>query len=114
MIKAVCHCGNIILSVNFLPGTYTQCNCSICRRLATKWLYYKTSEVKIRFKTEPSKTYQWGDKSIDFHHCPICGCATHYSSAAGTDYDRIAINANMLDPNAIKNLKTRLFNGAEM
>lgn len=114
MIKAQCHCGNIELSVENLPDEFTQCNCSICRRLAAKWIYYKTDKVQVSHKNEPSQTYIWGDKCIAFHHCPECGCATHYSSVAGSDFDRIAINANMLDPNTIKNLKTRRFNGAEM
>lgn len=114
MIKAQCHCGNIELSAQYLPESLTECNCSICRRLATKWIYYKTEEVQVSEKMQPSKKYVWGDKCITFHHCPVCGCATHYSSIPGTDFDRIAINANMLEPKAIKNLKTRRFNGADM
>jgi len=114
MIKAQCHCGNIELTANYIPDTLTQCNCSICRRLAAKWVYYKSDEVKVSFQNQPSKTYIWGDKDIAFHHCPTCGCATHYTSMPNPDFDRIAVNANMLEPNAIKNLKTRRFNGAEM
>ena len=114
MLKAQCHCSNIVLTAKYLADELTECNCSICRRLASKWIYYKSVEVKVSFKTCPPKTYTWGDKCIAFHHCPICGCATHYSSVDGSDFDRIAINANMLEPNTIKNLKTRRFNGADM
>lgn len=114
MIKAKCHCGNVELTTEYIPDTLTECNCSICRRLSAKWIYYKTQEVSITCNTYPTKTYIWGDKCIAFHHCPNCGCATHYSSVEGSGFDRIAINANMLEPNVIKNLKTRRFNGAEM
>jgi len=114
MIKAQCHCGNIELTTEYLPDEYTVCNCSICRRLATKWMYYKTDEVRVTHNKEPTHTYVWGDKCIAFHHCPLCGCATHYTSVPNLEFDRIAINANMLDPKLIEFLKIRRFNGADM
>ena len=77
-------------------------------------MYFKSDEVKISYKTHDSKSYEWGDKDISFQHCPLCGCTTHYEGTATSGLDRIAINANMLDANTIKNLKTRRFNGAEM
>ncbi|MFK8012076.1 MAG: GFA family protein [Marinicellaceae bacterium] len=114
MINAQCHCGNIELFADYIPDTLTQCNCSICRKLATKWIYYKSSEVKVTYKNRPTQTYIWGDKCIAFHHCPICGCATHYTSVPDSNFDRIAINANMLELKLIESLKIRRFNGAEM
>jgi len=114
MITAQCHCGNIELSAKYIPDSFTECNCSICQRYSARWLYYKSDEVKIKTHKQTTQAYLWGDKSIAFHHCPCCGCVTHYSSVAETDFDRIAINANMLEANVIKNLKTRRFNGADM
>jgi len=114
VITAQCHCGNIKLEAKYLPDTLTECNCSICRRLAARWLYYKSKEVKITSTQSPPYSYVWGDKEIAFQHCPLCGCSTHYESVENSDFDRIAINANMLDPKHIENLKIRRFNGAEM
>ena len=114
MIQAQCHCGNVKLFADYIPDTLTQCNCTICRRLAAKWIYYKSNEVKVTYKNHPTHAYIWGDKCIAFHHCPTCGCSTHYTSVHDSDFDRIAINANMLGANVIKNLKTRRFNGADM
>ncbi len=114
VFKAICHCGNILLEVSTLKETITQCNCSICRRLASQWMYFKTDEVKVSWKKKESRSYMWGDKEILFHHCPLCGCTTHYTVASHSELDRIAINANMLEPKLIENLKIRRFNGAEM
>ena len=114
MIKAQCHCGNVQMEVEVLADTLTQCNCSICRRLSAQWLYYRSAEVKIDCLREKTRNYEWADKCISFHHCPVCGCATHYTSMPDSGLDRIAINANMLTPHLIKNLKIRRFNGAEM
>lgn len=113
-IVATCHCGNTTLIVKKLQDTITQCNCSICRRLASKWMYFKSDEVTVSFKSHESKTYIWGDKEIVFHHSPLCGCSTHYTGTLCSELDRIAINANMLKPKLIENLEIRRFNGAEM
>ena len=113
MIKAQCHCGNVQLTFESVPDTMTQCNCSICRRYAVRWLYFKQKEVKLDCSKEAVQ-YIWGDKMIAFHHCPICGCITHYTSVSGSDFDRIAINANLLSGEIIENLKVRYFDGASM
>jgi hypothetical protein len=114
MITAQCHCGNIKIEVNNLPDTLTECNCSICRRLAARWLYYTSNEVSIKIDNTPPQPYEWGDKDITFLHCPICGCNTHYISTDLKEFDRIAINANMLEPKLLHKIKIRRFNGAQM
>ena len=96
-----------------MPEELTQCNCSICRRYGVQWIYFKSKEVKI-FESDKSKAYIWGDKEIAFHHCKNCGCVTHYTSLSPLEFDRTAINANLLEPSLIKNLKIRKFNGADM
>lgn len=114
MIPAQCHCGNIKLEAEYLPDTLTECNCSICRRLSARWLYFKSNEVKILFAESPPSSYEWGDKELSFHHCSLCGCTTHYKVKPESGLDRTAINANMLQSKLIENLKIRKFNGAEM
>lgn len=114
MINAKCHCGNVSVIFEELPDTITRCNCSICRRLAAQWAYFKTNEVQVSFEKIPSQGYEWGDKDIAFHHCPICGCSTHYVGTSNSGLDRIAINANMLEPKLTEYLTIRRFNGAEM
>lgn len=113
-IEASCHCGNIVIESNKLQDTITECNCSICRRLATRWMYFTSQEVAVTCNTQNSKPYLWGDKGIEFHHCPICGCTTHYVGTPSSGLDRIAINANLLEPKLTEYLTIRRFNGAEM
>ena len=114
MIKAKCHCGNVELSFEELPDTYTICNCSICRRYGVKWIYFTSSEVSIKEKI-PTIEYIWGDKMIAFHHCPTCGCVSHYMGVADSEFDRVAINANLLEnPQLLDELAIRKFNGADM
>ena len=112
MIEAVCHCGNVKLTTHSLPSTITSCNCSICNRLGALWAYYAPDEVTVNFDKHPSSPYIWGDKDLEFHHCTICGCTTHYITTEKCHEKRIAINARMLDPELIRSLSIRYFDGA--
>lgn len=92
-LKGTCHCGAVTLEVPEAPVDVAQCNCSLCRR--TGWLgaYYPDDSVSIEGETVP---YVWGDKMIGIHHCPACGCLTHWQTL-GEDFGRMGVNARMLD-----------------
>jgi len=113
MIEAKCHCGNVVLTIEKLPDTVTSCNCSICHRYGAIWAYFKPEEVSVHCSQQPTRTYSWSDKVIDFHHCPVCGCITHYSSTDNTDLERVAINTRMVDPAITKEIPVRQFDGAD-
>lgn len=100
--------------MNELPEQMTQCNCSICRRLAARWIFYKKAEVTITNPQQKMQTYQWGDKMLDFYRCRNCGCTTHYVANKASGIDRVGINVNMMDPHVIEGINIRLFNGADM
>ena len=112
MIQAECHCGNVKLTANYMPASVTSCNCSICNRLGALWAYYEPECVEIEFRESPTLAYTWGDRDIEFHHCTICGCATHYQSAEKCKDKRVAINACMMEPASIAHIPVREFDGA--
>ncbi len=109
MVSGSCHCGRITLEVARAPSQVTSCNCSICRRLGTLWAYYKLADARI---TGPTATYRWGEKSIDFHHCPTCGVATHWSPLDNRVEDRTGINARLLAPEVLAAARVRRLAGA--
>ncbi len=112
-LLASCHCGAIQLQVAALPGSYTICNCSTCRRYAARWLYFKRGEVSIVAKETAVGVYIWGDRMIKFCHCKTCGCLTHYEDVEQTPDSRVALNGNMLPPELLANLRVRKFDGAD-
>lgn len=75
------------------PASVADCNCSLCTRLGTLWAYYPDADVAIAGTTV---AYVWGDRTIGIHHCPVCGCTTHWRLLAAPR-DRIGINARLLD-----------------
>ena len=108
-VKGSCHCGRVEVEVARAPTQVTSCNCSICRRLGTLWAYYEPADVRV---TGQTATYRRGDKTIDFHHCPDCGCTTHWSPIAGRDLNRMGINARLLAPDVVGAARVRRLDGA--
>ena len=112
-----CHCGNVEISLARLPTSLTSCNCSICNRLGALWGYYKPGEVTVKLENDTTVEYKWGDEYIIFHHCPICGCATHYTTTEKLknehNEERVGINFRIFSLEEIKEIKVKRFDGAK-
>ena len=111
MIEASCHCGAVRLEIARPPETVTDCNCSICRRYGVLWAYYSPSDVRITPPSGATAIYMWDDKSIEFHHCRICGCVTHWAPVDKAR-DRMGVNARLLAPEILSGARVRHLDGA--
>ena len=89
-----CHCGAVRVVVPSAPEWIGSCNCSICTKLGSLFAYYP-DDGSVRLAGETAR-YIWGDKMIALHHCPTCGCATHWDSL-GEKFGRMGVNARLLD-----------------
>ncbi len=94
--KATCHCGAIVVEFPGVPEKVTECNCSICRRLGALWIYCAVEDVSLFYAQGATSTYAWGDKTLEFHRCKICGCVTHWLPL-NEKYPAMGINARMID-----------------
>jgi hypothetical protein len=47
MIKGKCHCGQVTYEFTEKPEYAIRCNCSICRRLGTLWIYADASTITL-------------------------------------------------------------------
>ena len=112
MLKASCHCGKVKWTLKTRPEFLVLCNCSICRRLGTRWTHNKAAMIDFDYKPDEVNRYIWGDKEIAFVSCKTCGCTTHWESLKA-DYDRHGLNCNMVDPKDLVGLRERRFDGAE-
>ncbi|WP_163268771.1 GFA family protein [Chelativorans alearense] len=113
MLEATCHCGAVKIRVSVEPAWLNECNCSICRRLGTLWAYYHPSEATFVEGAGTTAAYLWGDRGLEFHHCPTCGCTTHWEPVRKEGAERMAVNARLMDPKAIAGIRVRHFDGAE-
>lgn len=111
MIKASCHCGAAVLAAPSPPTEVTECNCSICRRLAARWAYYPLAEVALPAPAA-TQVYVWGDRMLAFHRCKSCGVTTHWQSLDGSR-ERMGLNARLFDHLDWMRVRVRPFDGAD-
>jgi hypothetical protein len=111
MIEGSCHCGAVHWTFDGDPGSATACNCTVCRRYGSLWIYdYEGERIRTSGQTT---TYARGERHLSFHFCPSCGCVTWWR-ANSTDENgcRIAVNIRLADdPAAVSHLPIRHFDG---
>jgi hypothetical protein len=112
MIEASCHCGAVRIQVAERPPRLTSCNCSICRRLGTLWAYYHPSQVTVIAGAGTTVPYVHGDRTLEFHHRPTCGCVTHWEAVQKEGASKMGLNARLMDPADIADVPIRHFDGA--
>jgi hypothetical protein len=100
---ASCHCGAVTIRLPTTPAQVTHCNCSLCRRYGVLWAYCPITEVVIE-AGQPTVTYAWNGKNVDFHRCAECGCITHWLPRKATR-ENMGVNARLLEPSLLKAAK---------
>lgn len=112
VIEASCHCGAVRIEVAEPPRQLTSCNCSLCHRLGVLWAYYHPDQVTIAAGAGTTVPYVQGDRTLAVHHCPACGCVTHWEPVLKDGADRMAVNARLMAPAEIEGVPVRRFDGA--
>jgi len=113
MATASCHCGAITVELGFEPDSITECTCSVCRRYGARWAYATRRDITVHGNPKDRFRYSWGDATLEFCGCRICGCITHWEMVEKRDDSRVAVNARMLDPADTAGLRVRVFDGAD-
>lgn len=113
VLKGSCHCGSIKFVLNVVPDWLTSCNCSYCRRSGAVWAHATPSDISVDYQQSDVVRYAHGDKSLTFVSCKICGCTTHWEPLKEQTHPRMALNMNMVRSDDIKDIRVRLFDGAE-
>jgi len=112
MVTATCHCGAVRIQVPRRPRSLTNCNCSICRRYGALWAYYKASEVQVTGVSGATSDYSWGEKSLKFVRCSVCGCVSHWEPTHPTQSSKMGVNARNFEPASLGAVRIRLLDGA--
>lgn len=113
LLQGSCHCGAVRLELPSKPEVATDCNCSICRRVAGIWAYFEFGSVKIQGHPEATVDYIWGDRSLRTIRCGTCGCVTHWEPLEPTAGARHGVNLRNFDPALIADTRIRKFDGAD-
>ena len=107
-----CLCGAVSVS-HAAPEKLVSCNCAACRRYRALWAHGEVPDIKI-IENGPTTRYSRpdGDGDLAFVSCATCGVTTHWE-ATDPDNPRRAINAALCNPDDIKSLPVRHFDGAD-
>lgn len=111
MIEGSCHCGAVRWRFQGVPERTTACNCTLCRRYAVLWAYdFEGERIEV---SGPTQIYMRGDRWIEFHFCPTCGCIAYWRALdPGEDgRRRIAVNLRLAEPGAVAQIPIRHFDG---
>ena len=111
IIEGSCHCGNVRWRFKGEPDGATACNCTVCRRYGTLWIYgYEGREITV---SGPTKAYGRNKRHLDFNFCAECGCVVSWTSNH-LDEDgrrRMAVNVRLAEPEAVAHLPIDHFDG---
>jgi hypothetical protein len=112
-LHGACHCGAVRLTLPAAPDQATDCNCSLCRRLAGLWAYYTFGSVRIEGHPENTADYIWGDRTLRTVRCRTCGVVTHWEPLAPQPGDKHGVNLRNFEPALLRPVKVRHFDGAD-
>ena len=52
------------------------------------------------------------DEEVVLHHCPRCGCTTHYTCTEKVENKRVVINCRMMNLDIMESIPVKRFDGA--
>lgn len=111
MIDGACHCGALSWRTPHLPEHLARCTCSVCRRYGALWGEVDPAATELS-KSDHAREYLTGDKLLAFVFCGRCGNLSHWRSLPGHG-DRMKLNFRLADPERIRDLGVRTFDGAD-
>lgn len=116
MLTGTCHCGAVRWTFQSDPGSATACNCTICRRYGTLWIYGHADEDVLL--TGPTSEYVRKDGGhLAFLFCAACGNAVAWKALTvgkASGRRRMAVNLRLADdPEAAMDLPIDHFDGLE-
>ncbi|TPX12697.1 uncharacterized protein E0L32_000874 [Thyridium curvatum] len=102
-LKSTCHCGAVTVILPHVPKEINECQCTICRRYAAAWAYYKVDEVQFDLRPGAKLSqYVWGDKERAFNFCANCGCVCYHWPFEEKNPDgstaNFGVNTRNMDP----------------
>jgi len=95
-----------------MPESATACNCTVCRRYGTLWIYdYEGERIHVSGET---RAYSRG-KALNFNFCPTCGCVVSWTLLNPGDEPRrrIAVNLRLTEPGPVAHLPIDHFDGLD-
>lgn len=116
MLTGTCHCGAAGWTFDGMPDSVTACNCTLCRRYGTLWIYdWEGERIEITGETAAYTRVDAAEPELEIRFCARCagvvcwrGLRPHPDGRR-----RIAVNLRLTDPAAVAHLPIDHFDGLD-
>ena len=106
-----CHCGAVTLTIPGVPNYVNVCNCTLCSKIAGAWGYFTPDDVHVRGLTTAYCRADMIPPNIATHHCPRCGCSTHWSPVSAQAAGRMGVNMRLFEDGLMAGIEVRKIDG---
>ena len=97
-LVASCHCGRTTIRLPRKPESVTHCNCSLCSKTGFRGVYFPSDELEIEGEFDSYVRDDLKQAYLANHRCAHCGIATHWTPLGEPPYERVGVNARLIDP----------------
>jgi hypothetical protein len=111
-LTAKCACGAVTITVPRRPDYINDCNCSLCTKLGTTWVYYSPEEVIVdETGLDSFVRADLAEPYLRTFRCASCGCVTHWRLIRPYEPQRAGVNAQLFEPGELDGIETRPVDG---
>ena len=112
--KGSCHCGQIAFEAEGELEKVMECNCSICSKRGSLHWFVPRENFRLLTSEDDMGTYTFGERTIEHHFCPNCGCAPYGEGQAPSGKQTVAVNARCLDGVDLSTVEIGHFDGRSL
>ena len=109
---ASCICGRARITLPRTPDYVSHCNCSMCSKTGFWGVYFPSDELRIEGEFDSYVREDMSEPCLRNHRCRHCGSITHWTLLSDPPYERMGVNARLLDPKALQGVEIRHVDGA--
>jgi hypothetical protein len=111
-LVASCICGRSRITLPHAPDFVSHCNCSMCTKTGFWGIYYPSEELRIEGEFDTFVREDLDEVFLRLHRCKHCGAQTHWTLLTDPPYERMGVNARLLNPPVLEGVEVRDVDGA--
>jgi hypothetical protein len=108
---ASCHCGRARITLPRKPDQVTHCNCSLCTKTGFQGVYFASDELQIEGEFDSYVRTDSDPAYIAQQRCRYCGVITHWVPLTDPPYERMGVNARLLEPGMLDDVPVLAVDG---
>jgi hypothetical protein len=110
-LVASCICGRVRITLSRTPDYVSHCNCSMCSKTGFRGIYFPSDELRIEGEFDGYVREDMSEPCLRNYRCRRCGVVTHWTLLSDPPYDRMGVNARLLEPETLKDVPVREMDG---